>query len=58
MKVSELRKLIGGFVSYRMIQNHKGHCTNDDELYIHRIMKGKSEAELLDEAMGYIITTI
>ena len=53
MKVSELRKLIGGF-GYRMIQNHKGHCTNDDEFYIPRVMKGKSEAELLDEAMGYI----
>ena len=53
VKVSELRKLIGG-VACRMIQNHKGHCTNDDKFYIPRVMKGKSEAELLDGAMGYI----
>ena len=53
VKVSDLRKLIGGF-GCRMIQNHKGHSNNDDEFYIHRVMKGKSEAELLDEATGYI----
>ena len=64
MKVRELRKLIGGF-GCRLIQNHKGHCeenahlershrTDDDEFYIPRVMKIKSEAELLDEAMGYI----
>lgn len=53
MKVRELRKLIGGF-GCRMIHNHKGHCTNDDEFYIPRVTKGKREAELLDEAMGYI----
>jgi hypothetical protein len=64
MKVRELRKLIGGF-GCRLIQNHKGHCeenahlershrTDDDEFYIPRAMKIKSEAELLDEAMGYI----
>ena len=64
MKVMELRKLIGGF-GCRLIQNHKGHCeenahlershrTDDDEFYIPRVMKIRSEAELLDEAMGYI----
>ena len=64
MKVRELRKLIGGF-GCRLIQNHKGHCeenahlershrTDDDEFYIPRVMKIRSEADLLDEAMGYI----
>ena len=64
MKVRELRKLIGGF-GCRLIQNHKGHCeenahlershrTDDDEFYIPRVLKIRSEAELLDEAMGYI----
>lgn len=64
IKVRELRKLISGF-GCRLIQNHKGHCeenahiershrTDDDEFYIPRVMKIKSEAELLDEAMGYI----
>jgi transposase-like protein len=64
IKVRELRKLIGGF-GCRLIQNHKGHCeenahlershrTDDDEFYIPRVMRIGSEAELLDEAMGYI----
>ena len=64
MKVTELRKLIRGF-GCRLIQNHKGHCeenahlershrTDDDEFYIPRALAIKSEAELLNEAMGYI----
>ena len=64
MKVRELRKLISGF-GCRLIQNHKGHCeenvhlershrTDDDKFYIPRVTSIKSEAELLDEAMGYI----
>jgi transposase InsO family protein len=64
MKVRELRKLIGGF-GCRLIQNHKGHCeenahlershrTDDDEFYIPRVLQIKSEADLLNEAMGYI----
>jgi len=32
----------------------RSHCTEDDEFYIPRVMKIKSGAELLDEAMGYI----
>ena len=63
MKVRELRKLIGGFGDL-VIQNHKGHCeenahlershqTDDDELYITIAPEIKSEAALLDEAMGY-----
>jgi len=64
MKVTELRKLIRGF-GCRLIQNHKGHCeenahlershrTDDDEFYIPRALAIKNEAELLNEAMGYI----
>ena len=64
MKVRELRKLISGF-GCRLIQNHKGHCeenahlershrTDDDEFYIPRALKIKSETDLLSEAMGYI----
>ncbi len=64
LKVRELRKLISGF-GCRLIQNHKGHAeenahlershlTDDEEFYIPRAMTIKSEAELLDEAMGYI----
>ncbi len=64
MKVRELRKLIGSF-GCRLIQNHKGHCeenahlershrTDDEEFYIPRVMKIKSETQLLDEATGYI----
>ena len=64
MKVRDLRKLISGF-GCRLIQNHKGHCeenahlershrTDDEEFYIPRVMNIKSEAQLLDEAMGYI----
>jgi len=64
MKVRELRKLISGF-GCRLIQNHKGHCeenahlershrTDDDEFYIPRALEIKSEADLLNEAMGYI----
>jgi len=50
VKVSELRKLIGGF-GCRLIRNHKGYRA---EFYMPIVMKIKSEAELLDEAMGYI----
>ncbi len=64
LKVRELRKLISGF-GCRLIQNHKGHCeenahlershrTDDEEFYIPRVLGIKSEADLLDEAMGYI----
>lgn len=53
VKVRELRKIIGGF-SCQIIQNHKGYCTDDDEFYFTKVMKVKSEAELLDEAMGSI----
>ena len=64
MKVKDLRKLIGGF-GCRLIQNHKGHFeenahlershrTDDDEFYIPRVLQIKSEADLLNEAMGYI----
>jgi len=62
--VKELRKLIGGF-GCRLIQNHKGHCeenahlershrTDDEEFYIPRVFKMRSEADLLNEALGYI----
>jgi hypothetical protein len=64
LKVRELRKLISGF-GCRLVQNHKGHCeenahlershrTDDEEFYIPRVMSIKSEADLMDEAMGYI----
>ena len=64
MKVKELRKLIAGF-GCRLIQNHKGHCeenahlershrTDDDEFYIPRSFRLRSENDLLDEAMGYM----
>ena len=64
MKVKDLRKLIGGF-GCRLIQNHKGHFeenahlershrTDDDEFYIPRVLQINSEADLLNEAMGYI----
>lgn len=64
MKVRDLRKLISSF-GCRLIQNHKGHCeenahvershrTDDDEFYIPRVLRMKSEADLLHEAMGYI----
>ena len=64
MKVRDLRKLISSF-GCRLIQNHKGHCeenahvarshrTDDDEFYIPRVLKMKSESDLLHEAMGYI----
>ena len=64
IKVRELRKLISGF-GCRLIQNHKGHAeenahlershlTDDEEFYIPRVLHMKSEADLLDEATGYI----
>lgn len=64
MKVRDLRKLISSF-GFRLIQNHKGHCeenahvershrTDDDEFYIPRVLKMKSESDLLHEATGYI----
>ena len=63
MKIKELRKLISGF-GCRLIQNHKGHPeenahlershkTDDDEFYIPRVFKIKSEEDLLNEALGY-----
>jgi len=64
MKVADLRKLIGGF-GCRLIQNHKGHAeenahlershrTDDEEFYIPRVLHMRNEADLLNEAMGYI----
>jgi len=64
MKARDLRKLIGGF-GCRLIQNHKGHAeenahlershrTDDEEFYIPRVLHIKSEADLLEEGMGYI----
>jgi hypothetical protein len=64
MKVKELKKLISGF-GCKLIQNHKGHPeenahlershrTDDEEFYIPRVLKIKSEKNLLDEALGYI----
>jgi transposase InsO family protein len=63
-KVQELRKLIAGF-GCRLIQNHKGHPeenahlershrTDDEEFYIPRVLRIKSEQDLLDEATGYV----
>jgi len=63
VKVQERRKLISGF-GCRLIQNHKGHPeenahlershrTDDEEFYIPRALHLKSEAQLLDEALGY-----
>src|ERR1051326_6089830 len=63
-KIQELRKLISGF-GCRLIQNHKGHPeenahlershrTDDDEFYIPRVLQLNSEADLLDEALGYV----
>jgi len=64
MKIRELKKLISGF-GCKLIQNHKGHPeenahlershrTDDEEFYIPRALKMKSEKDLLDEALGYI----
>ncbi len=64
LKVQDLRKLIGGF-GCRLIQNHKGHAeenahlershrTDDEEFYIPRVLHIKNEADLLNEARGYI----
>lgn len=64
VKIRELRKLISGF-GCSLIQNHKGHSeenahlershrTDDEEFYIPRIFKIKSEKDLLYEAHGYI----
>ncbi len=64
MKVKESKKLIRGF-GCKLIQNHKGppeenahlersHRTDDEEFYITRALKIKSEKDLLDEALGYI----
>jgi hypothetical protein len=61
--MADLRKLLSGF-GCRVIQNHKGHPeenahlershrTDDEEFYIPRVLKLKSEADLLDEALGY-----
>jgi len=64
MKVKELRKLILAF-GCRLIQNRKGHPednshlershrTDDEEFYIQRVFKIKSEGDLLREALNYI----
>ena len=64
MKIKELKKLISGF-GCKLIQNHKGHPeenahlershrTDDEEFYIPRAFKIRSEKDLLDEALGYI----
>lgn len=64
MKVQELRKLISAF-GCRLIQNRKGHPednshlershrTDDEEFYIQRVFKIKSEEDLLKEALNYI----
>jgi len=64
LKVKELRKLISGF-GCKLIQNHKGHPeenahlershrTDDDEFYIPRVFKIKSETDLLNESLGYL----
>ncbi|MBI4999449.1 transposase [Candidatus Gottesmanbacteria bacterium] len=64
MKVKELRKLIAGF-GCKLIQNHKGHVeenahvershkTDDEEFYMGRVLKIKSEEDLLTEGLHYI----
>jgi hypothetical protein len=64
LKVKELRKLIAGF-GCRLIQNNKGHPeenahlershrTDDEEFYIPRALKIKSDEDLLDESLGYL----
>lgn len=64
LKVKELRKLISAF-GCRLIQNRKGHPednshlershrTDDEEFYIQRVFKIKSEEDLLKEALNYI----
>lgn len=64
MKLKELRKLISAF-GCRLIQNRKGHPednshlershrTDDEEFYIPRVMKIKSEEDLLQESLNYI----
>ena len=56
MKIKELRQLISGF-GCRLIQNHKGSFQrkdDDEEFYIPRALHINSEADLLNEAMGYI----
>jgi putative transposase len=64
IKLRELRKLIGAF-GCQLIQNHKGHPeenahlershrTDDEEFYIPRVLRINGEAELLDEAQGYL----
>jgi len=64
MKIKELRKLISAF-NCRLIQNRKGHPednshlershrTDDEEFYIPRVFKIKSEKDLLRESLNYI----
>ena len=64
MKLTELRKLISGF-GCKLIQNHKGHPeenahlershrTDDEEFYIPRVFKIKSEKDLLEESLKYL----
>lgn len=63
LKVKELRKLLIGF-GCRLVQNHKGHPeenahlershrTDDEEFYIPRVFKIKSETDLLTEGLKY-----
>ena len=64
LKIQELRKLISGF-GCKLIQNHKGHPeenahlershrTDDEEFYIPRVFKIKSEKDLLEESLKYL----
>lgn len=64
LKVRELRRLIAGF-GCRLIQNHKrhpeenahlerSHRTDDEEFYIPRVLKIKSQDDLLEEALSYL----
>lgn len=64
MKLKELRKLIASF-GCRLIQNREGHPednshlershrTDDEEFYIPRVLKIKSESDLLKESLNYI----
>ena len=68
LKLTELPKLLSG-LGCRVIQNHKGHCqenahvershrTDDDEFYIPTVSRIHSEQDLLDEALGYILSLI
>ncbi|MBP8591235.1 hypothetical protein KBI33_02055 [Candidatus Shapirobacteria bacterium] len=64
LKVKELRRLIAG-LGFRLIQNYKVHPeenaylkrsprADDGEFFISRILKIKSEDDLLEEALSYL----